>query len=120
MKLTSVQLIAGVLLRNMNKTDRLEVGRDGVESLDPIVDGSRRDVVVRRAGEQPVILWQENIACGTVVEDDEETSSRVDGESDGAGTRSSASSSMEAGSGVPATDSPPRKGAKRARKGRAS
>lgn len=116
MRLTSVQLIAGVLLRNMNKTDRLEVGRDGVEALEPIVDGSRRDVVVRRAGEQAVILWQENIACGTVEDEAEQASSRVDGESDGAGSRSSAPSSVGAGSGVPATDSPPRKGAKRARK----
>jgi hypothetical protein len=117
MRITSVQLIQGVLLRNMNKTDRLEVGRDGVDALEPLIDGSRRDVIVRRAGEQTVVLWQENIACATVEGVDAEDSSRVGGESDGAGSRSSAPSSVEAGSEAPAANSPPRKGS---RKGRAS
>lgn len=122
MRITSIQLIQGVLLRGMNKTNQLAVGRDGVDALDVVLDGGRRDVLVRREGEEDVIIWQENIACGTVDSSDDaeaETSSRGDGEDDGAGSRSPAPSSAEA-VGVPAGDSRPRKGAKRARKGGAS
>jgi hypothetical protein len=66
MKFTTLQTIAPLLLRNHDRTTMFQAG----ESLEliPLVDGERRDVIIRRPGEEDFIVWQGNIAGGTVTE----------------------------------------------------
>lgn len=64
MKLTSLQTISAILLRGMDKTTTF-LASDALE-LEPIIDGQRRDVVIRREGFEDAIVWQENIACATI------------------------------------------------------
>jgi hypothetical protein len=112
MKLTSLQLITRIHLRGSDFTSALKAGPE--LELIPLLDdeSSRRDVLIRRPGEEDVLVWQENIACATIGAD-EQTHSRGDGE--GGSGFDSPPSSVATGAGPGGEQSPP-KGRSRARK----
>lgn len=64
MKLKSLQTIEPVLLRNMDRGRTFTAG-DELE-LEPVIDGARRDVIIRRPGEDDFLVWSENIAGATI------------------------------------------------------
>lgn len=64
MRLTSLQTIGPLLLKGLDKTTIFHAGPQ--LELEPILDGDRRDVLIRRPGYEDTLVWQENVACATV------------------------------------------------------
>ncbi len=70
MRLTALHTIAPILLKGLDKTTIFQAGPE--LELEAVIDGNRRDVLIRRPGFEDFLVWQENIAGAPVSREDGE------------------------------------------------